>query len=177
MPHAIVLTVSHSNFTAGRDRVPTYGAIMTTQTEPATFDSQYVSFWIGGQLLGVPVSIVQEVLNPQDIARTPRSRREIAGLLNLRGQIVTAVSLRRRLQLPDLDSERGSMNVVVRFAGESFSLLVDEVGDVINVANQKMDPVPPTLEPAWRGVTNGVYRLEGRLFVVVNVASILNLAS
>jgi purine-binding chemotaxis protein CheW len=139
--------------------------------------NQYVSFWIGGQLLGVPVSIVQEVLNPQYIARTPRARREIAGLLNLRGQIVTAVSLRRRLQLPDLESEHGPMNVVVRYAGESFSLLVDEVGDVINVSNQSMDPVPATLESTWRGVTNGVYRLEGRLFVVVNVGAILNLAS
>ncbi len=151
---------------------------MSTQSnDAATFESQYVSFWIGGQLLGVPVSIVQEVLNPQDISRTPRARREIAGLLNLRGQIVTAVSLRRRLQLPDFESERGSMNVVVRYGGEPFSLLVDEVGDVINVSNQTMDPVPPTIEPTWRGVTNGVYRLDGRLFVVVNVAAILNLAS
>ena len=152
-------------------------ATKSTANEGTDFASQYVSFWIGKQLLGVPVSIVQEVLNPQYIARTPRSRREIAGLLNLRGQIVTAVSLRRRLQLPDYESERGSMNVVLRFANESFSLLVDDVGDVINVSNQTMDPVPATLEPAWRDVTNGVYRLDGRLFVVVNVAAILNLAS
>lgn len=152
-------------------------AMTDATSKEVASENQYVSFWIGGQLLGVPVSIVQEVLNPQYIARTPRARREIAGLLNLRGQIVTAVSLRRRLHLPDLESERGPMNVVVRYAGESFSLLVDEVGDVINVSNQTMDPVPATLESTWRGVTNGVYRLEGRLFVVVNVGAILNLAS
>ncbi len=149
----------------------------SARTDVSGFESQFVSFWIGKQLLGVPVKIVQEVLNPQDIARTPRARREIAGLLNLRGQIVTAVCLRRRIGMPDLEADRRSMNVVVRHAGESFSLLVDDVGDVIDVSNQAMDAVPPMLDPAWRGITNGIYRLDERLFVVVNVGAILNLAS
>ena len=158
-------------------------ASSSTTTNPAnrhdvtSFKSQFVSFWIGNQLLGVPVNIVQEVLNPQDIARTPRARREIAGLLNLRGQIVTAVNLRRRLGLADLPAERSSMNVVVRHAGESFSLLVDDVGEVIDVSQQVMDPVPTILEPTWRSVTNGIYRLEERLLVVVNVGAILTLVS
>jgi purine-binding chemotaxis protein CheW len=99
--------------------------------------NQYVSFWIEGQLLGVPVNLVQEVLNPQKIARTPRARREIAGLLNLRGQIVTAVNLRERMGLAPLADDRQSMNVVVRQGSESFSLLVDEVGDVIDIAGER----------------------------------------
>ena len=156
---------------------PSNSANPASRNEVSSFESQFVSFWIGNQLLGVPVNIVQEVLNPQDIARTPRARREIAGLLNLRGQIVTAVNLRRRMGMPDLPAERSSMNVVVRHTGESFSLLVDDVGEVIDVSNQVMDPVPSTLEPSWRCVTNGIYRLDERLFVVVNVGAILNLAS
>ena len=135
--------------------------------------NQYVSFRIDGQLMGVPVDSVQEVLNPQVIARTPKARSEIAGLLNLRGQIVTAVNLRKRLGLPDHTEEEGSMNVVVRHGNESFSLLVDEVGDVINVAGETLEPVPHTLDSHWKSVTNGVFRLKDQLFIILNVPAIL----
>ncbi len=136
---------------------------------------QYVSFRVDGQLLGVPVSAVQEVLNPQNIAPTPKARPEIEGLLNLRGQIVTAVNLRRRMKLPELGDGQDSMNVVLRYKDESFSLLVDEVGDVINVASEALEPVPQTLDAHWKSVTRGVFRLEGRLFVILNVDSILTM--
>lgn len=145
---------------------------MTSQLD---YENQYVSFWIDRQLLGVPVNAVQEVLNPQTIARTPRARPEIAGLLNLRGQIVTAVNLRRRLGLEDRDSSQLPMNVVIRQAGESFSLLVDEVGDVINVAGERLEPVPHTLDAHWKRLTRGVFRLEQRLFVILDVAAVLRL--
>jgi purine-binding chemotaxis protein CheW len=137
------------------------------------FENEYVSFLIGKQLLGVPVNTVQEVLNPQKIARTPKARPEIAGLLNLRGQIVTAVDLRKRLTLPPLEADRQSMNVVVRYKGESFSLLVDEVGEVINVESEKMGEIPHTLDSRWKNVTRGVFRLENRLFVILDVGAIL----
>ena len=136
---------------------------------------QYVSFWVDKQLLGVPVSAVQEVLNTQDISRTPRSKPEIAGLLNLRGQIVTAVDLRMSLGLPPLEEEKSSMNVVLRFRGESFSLLVDEVGDVFDVSIESILPVPRTLDAHWLKVTTGVVRQEGRLFIILDVASVLGL--
>jgi purine-binding chemotaxis protein CheW len=139
------------------------------------YTNQYVSFWIDGQLIGVPVNAVQEVLNPQQIARTPKSRPEIAGLLNLRGQIVTAVNLRTRLNLPGRDQDEQNMNVVIRHKGESFSLLVDEVGDVINVSAETMEPVPHTLDAHWKSVTDGVFRLEERLFIILNVNAALNL--
>jgi len=137
------------------------------------YTNQFVSFWVDNQLLGVPVTVVQEVLNPQIIAPTPMSRPEISGLLNLRGQIVTAVNLRKRLGLPELEEGKESMNVVVRHLGESFSLLVDEVGDVINVAADSMEPVPHTLDAHWKSVTEGVLRLEERLFVILNVEAVL----
>lgn len=150
--------------------VPSSGDRKSTELE---FADQYVSFWIGDQLLGVPVSSVQEVLNPQEIARTPKARSEIAGLLNLRGQIVTAVDLRKRMKLPPLEQGRRSMNVVVRHKGESYSFLVDEVGEVINVSAEAMEGVPQTLDAHWKSVTTGVFRLENRLFVILNVKAIL----
>lgn len=134
--------------------------------------SQFVSFWIADQLLGVPVDIVQEVLNPQTIAPTPKARPEIAGLLNLRGQIVTAVDLRKRLALPADALGRPRMNVVVRHKGESYSLLVDEVGDVINIGNENFEPPPVTLDSHWKSLVSGVFRLEERLFIVLNVPAI-----
>jgi purine-binding chemotaxis protein CheW len=137
------------------------------------YENQYVSFWVDGQLLGVPVNAVQEVSNPQSIAPTPKARTEIAGLLNLRGQIVTAVNLRKRMGLPDLDEDQDSMNVVVRHEEESYSLLVDEVGEVINVSTETLEPVPHTLDSHWKAVTCGVFRLEDRLFVILNVNAIL----
>lgn len=144
-------------------------------TSHLDYENQFVSFWIDEQLLGVPVNLVQEVLNPQTIARTPQARPEIAGLLNLRGQIVTAVNLRRRLGLKDLDKSRRPMNVVVRQGTESFSLLVDEVGDVINVSGERLEPVPHTLDAHWKSVTRGVFRLDQRLFIVLDVAAVLKL--
>jgi purine-binding chemotaxis protein CheW len=138
------------------------------------YENQYVSFLVDGQLLGIPVNSVQEVLNPQKIAFVPLASAEVSGLLNLRGQIVTAVNLRRRLGLPDIDGDRQSMNVVVRHGGESYSLLVDEVGDVINVSGDVLQPPPATLDEQWKKFTSGVFRLENRLFVILNSATLLN---
>lgn len=137
------------------------------------YENQYVSFFVDRQLLGIPVNTVQEVLNSQPIAPVPRASREIAGLLNLRGQIVTALNLRRRLGLQELDAGRSSMNIVVRHLEESYSLLVDDVGDVINVSGNVMQSPPSTLDQHWKSVTTGVFRLERRLFVILNVGSLL----
>ena len=138
------------------------------------YQNQYVSFYVRDQLQGVPVNAVQEVLNPQSIARVPKAKSEIAGLLNLRGQIVTAIDLRKRLGLPALDAGRQSMNVVISHQGESYSLLVDEVGDVINVARDGLQPPPQTLDAEWKRLVTGVFRLEARLFVILNVATLLS---
>lgn len=138
-------------------------------------ENQYVSFWVGDQLLGIPVQVVQEVLNPQTIAPTPLARAEVAGLLNLRGQIVTAFNLRHRLGISQPLDGKPFMNVVVRHKGESFSLLVDEVGDVIRLNEETIEPPPRTLESRWRSVTRGVSRLEDRLLVILDVGAVLNL--
>lgn len=139
------------------------------------YANQYVSFMTDGQLLGIPVTSVQEVLNPQTITPVPLAAEEISGLLNLRGQIVTAVNLRRRLGLPELEADREAMNVVVRHQGESYSLLVDEVQDVINVAGTQLLAPPTTLDAHWKSVTTGVFRLEHSLFVILSVGALLTL--
>lgn len=142
---------------------------------PTTATQQFVSFLIDGELLGVPVGLVQEVLTAQQIAQTPLARPEVAGLLNLRGQIVTAVNLRRRLGLADRPKDVPSMNVVVRLHGESFSLLVDDVGDVITVESTRLEPPPRTLEARWRSQVHGVIRLEHRLMVILDLGAVLSL--
>ncbi|MBB03843.1 MAG: chemotaxis protein [Planctomyces sp.] len=152
------------------------GMTGSKKTNAATVEKrQFVSFWVDGQLLGVPVNAVQEVLTAQHIARVPRTRREIAGLLNLRGQIVTAVDLRKSLGLPDRDSDKSYMNVVLRYQGDSYSLLVDEVGDVIEVDSASIVAVPRTLDQRWKKVTSGIIRLEGRLFIILEVTTVLGL--
>ena len=99
----------------------------------------------------------------------------MAGFLNLRGQIVTAVELRTRLGLPPRDPEHPPMNVVVRHEGELFSLLVDEVGDVLSVEGTAVEPPPPTLDPTWRQACAGIVRRERGLLVVVHVHALLRL--
>jgi purine-binding chemotaxis protein CheW len=138
------------------------------------YQNQYVSFFVRDQLLGVPVNAVQEVLNPQSIARVPMAKPEIAGLLNLRGQIVTAIDLRKRLGLPERGDGQQSINVVISHQGEPYSLLVDEVGDVINVSGDALQPSPQTLDSQWKRLVTGVFRLEKRLFVILNVPALLS---
>ncbi len=148
---------------------------VSSTNSATTAGRQFVSFLIDGELMGVPVSVVQEVLTAQQIAATPLARQEVAGLLNLRGQIVTAVNLRRRLGLPDRGDGQPSMNVVVRCHGESFSLLVDDVGDVITVDGLRSEPPPRTLDARWRALVQGVFRLEQGLFVILDLVAVLSL--
>ncbi|MFN8573765.1 MAG: chemotaxis protein CheW [Gemmatimonadaceae bacterium] len=134
-----------------------------------------VTFRLADQWLGVPVLMVQEVLLSQRIARVPMAPAEVAGFLNLRGQIVTAVDLRARLGLPSAPSDLEPLNIVVRHEGELFSFLVDEVGDVLNVAAEAVERTPATLDARWRQACSGIIRRERGLLVVVNVTELLRL--
>jgi purine-binding chemotaxis protein CheW len=135
---------------------------------------EYVTFRVDQQWFGIPVHVAQEVLLTQNIARVPLAPPEIAGFLNLRGQIVTAMDLRHRLQLtPRTDEE--TINIVVRQEGELYSLLVDEVGDVLTVDAVSLEAVPQSLGQLWRQIASGIVRRETDLLVVVNVAALLRL--
>ena len=134
----------------------------------------YVTMSIGGQLFGIPVLKVQDVLGPQTITRVPLAPVEVAGSLNLRGRIVTAVDVRLRLGLPKRDSGKQAMSVVVEHEGELYSLLVDSVGEVLRLESRDYQRNPPTLNPRLREFSDGIYRLNDSLLVVLSVSSLLN---
>jgi purine-binding chemotaxis protein CheW len=129
---------------------------------------------IGGQLFGIPVLKVQDVLGTQTITRVPLAPIEVAGSLNLRGRIVTAVDVRLRLGLPKRENEKSAMSVVVEHEGELYSLLVDSVGEVLSLETRDYQRNPPTLNPRLREFSDGIYRLNDSLLVVLSVSSLLN---
>jgi purine-binding chemotaxis protein CheW len=135
---------------------------------------EFVTVTIAGQLFGIPVLSVQDVLGPQKITRVPLAPPEIAGALNLRGRIVTAVDLRRRLNLPPRPEGEDGMSVVVEHKGEPYSLLIDSVGEVLAVPLAAYECNPATLNSRWREVSGGVYRLDGKLLVVLEVERLLD---
>ncbi len=132
---------------------------------------------VAGQQCGVPVLSVRDVLGVQTITPIPLAPREVAGSLNLRGRIVTAVDLRARLGLPPREARRGAMSVVVEVGGELYSLLADEVGEVLSLASEERAPNPPTLDHLWRDVSLGVHRQGGSLLVIFDVDKLLALSA
>lgn len=133
----------------------------------------YVTMTVAGQTFGIPVLNVRDVLSPQIITRIPLAQAEIAGSLNLRGRIVTAINMRTRLGLPADGFVERAMAVVVEHDDEPFSLLVDEVGEVLSLPTRQKESVPATLDARWREVSQGIYRLEDRLLLVLSVTSVL----
>ncbi|MBC7894363.1 MAG: chemotaxis protein CheW [Cytophagaceae bacterium] len=133
----------------------------------------FVTFRVNDQWLGVPVSIVQEVLLAQRLAIVPLAPAEVAGFLNLRGQIVTALDLRTRLDIEGESALDTAMNVVVRHEDELFSLLVDEVADVLAIERERIEPVPATLDACWRAVSRGIVRRDADLLVILDVGALL----
>ena len=131
---------------------------------------QFCTFYINDTLLGIEVTAVQEVLKYQEVTQIPLAASEIQGLINLRGQIITAINLRSRMNLPPCKNDRQSMNVITRINNEVVSFLVDSVGDVLEVEDESFEPVPSTVDSATRDLASGVYKLEGnRLLLVLDI--------
>ena len=135
-----------------------------------------VSMTVAGQLFGIPVNSVQDVLGTQRITRVPLAPGEVAGSLNLRGRIVTAIDLRLRLGLDRREKGQNSMSIVVEQNGELYSLIVDSVGEVLSLEGAAYERNPPTLDPRWRDFSDGIYRLNGSLLVVLDVSQLLQFA-
>ena len=129
---------------------------------------QYCTFYLGEQCFGIDVLNVQEIVRHQPLTSVPLAHRVVRGLINLRGQIVTAIDLRRRLDLPDRDEDREPINVVVQTDDGAVSLLVDEIGDVLDVAEQQFERPPETLQGPARDVIQGAYKLSDRLLVILD---------
>ena len=141
---------------------------MSVELQSAT-TRQYCTFLLEGMLFGVEASRVQEVLRFQEITAVPRAPRSVRGLLNLRGEIVTAIDLRRRLSLPDRVSARLPINVVLRDGTGAVSLLVDEIGDVIDVEPATFERAPQTLQGAFRELVQAACQLGDRLLLVLDI--------
>lgn len=133
-------------------------------------ETQFCTFLVGGMLFGLDVACIQEVIRFQPLTVVPRMPGVIAGLINLRGQIVTAVDLRARLGLPPLPAGARPLNVVVRTPEGAVSLLVDEIGDVIVVDDDNFERPPDTLDEAARALIQGAYKLKGCLLLVLDPA-------
>jgi purine-binding chemotaxis protein CheW len=133
----------------------------------------FVTFTIADQLFGIPVLKVQDVLSTHNITRIPLAPPEIAGSLNLRGRIVTAMDVRLRLGLPPRQSGN-AMSIVAEHEGELYSLMVDAVGEVLGLKSSDWERNPPTLEPKFREYSLGIYRLDHKLLVVLDVNRLLD---
>ena len=140
----------------------------------ADAEDQFVTVTIGSQLFGVPVLCVQDVLVAQKTTPIPLAPPEVAGALNLGGRIVTAIDMRRSLGLPARKSGGPSMYVVVEDYDELYSLMVDSVGEVMTLPNGSLERSPGTLDPRWREISGGIFRLDGKLLVVLDVERLLD---
>lgn len=148
----------------------------TSLTETEVINGkQFVTMYIDGQLFGIPVLQVQDVLSPQKITPVPLAPKEVAGSLNLRGRIVTAIDVRVRLGIADRNAEEKSMSVVVDYNGEFYSLIIDQVGEVMTLKADAFEKTPATLDARWLDVANGVYRLENKLLIVIDVKRLLRI--
>lgn len=142
----------------------------TTLPSPGTATSrQFSTFFLGGLHFGVEVLKVQEVIRYQEMTQVPLSAPEVQGLINLRGQIVTAIDLRRRIGLPERSDDSLPMNVVVRVEDGVVSLLVDEIGDVLEVQADQFETAPETVTGPAKELINGVYKLDGHLLLVLDI--------
>lgn len=148
---------------------------MSAGETPAAVEG-LVSVRIGGQAFGIPVLQVQDVIAQAATNRVPLGPPEVAGSLNLRGRIVTAIDMRRRLGMEPRRPQEGHMSVIVERHGELYALLVDDVGDVLWLSPTLHEPAPLTLSADWRGLSTGLYRLEAELLLVLNIAEVLTLS-
>lgn len=133
----------------------------------------FVTVYVEGQLFGIPVERVQDILIPEKIAKIPLAPPEVAGSINLRGRIVTVIDVRTRLGLSKKNRKGSIMCVTVEQGAELYSLMVDSVGNVLNLQLRNIESNPSTLDPRWRGISAGVVRLQEELLIVLDVDAFL----
>ncbi len=135
---------------------------------------QICSFYLAGQMYGIPVHLVQEVIRCQEMTRVPLAPRSVCGLINLRGQIVTAIDLRERLALPQREPHELPMNILVRTDEGAVSLLVDRIGEVQMLQEEQLEPPPENLHGFERDLITGAYKLPDRLLLTIDIPRVLH---
>ena len=136
---------------------------------------EYVTVMVGDQIFGLPIDRVHDVFIASALTDVPLSPREIVGLLNLRGRVVTAMCLRRRLGLPDGENDGRNMAVGLEHHGESYGLLVDQVGEVMKLSPDTHEANPVHMDPRWVKLSRGVHRLDEKLLIILDVDAVLSL--
>jgi purine-binding chemotaxis protein CheW len=137
--------------------------------------TEYVTVTVGDHLFGLPISRVQDVFVPDHLTRVPLAPPEVAGILNLRGRVVTSIDMRSCLDFGASDPGTQTMAVGIEWRGESYGLLVDSVGEVVALRDSDCEGKPANLDSRLSHVADGVYRLEGRLLIVLNVDRVLDI--
>ena len=135
---------------------------------------QFCTFTLDSFLFGVEINQVQEVLRHQTMTRIPLAPPEVTGIINLRGQLITAIDLRLLLDLPPRKAGMNPMNVVLHTDDGPVSLLVDEINDVMEVADSLFEQTPPTVHGLDKELIHGVYKLKNRLLLILGMESILS---
>jgi purine-binding chemotaxis protein CheW len=136
--------------------------------------NEYVTVTIGPQLFGIPINLVNEIFKPERLTSVPLSNPYIAGVLNLRGRIVTMIDCRRRLGITNIKNERDFMAVGVERDGDHYGLLFDGVGEVLRYSPEHLEPTPVNLDAHWKKVSKGVFRMENGLLVVLDIGVLLD---
>jgi len=143
--------------------------------EGDTSSQHFLTIIVAEQRFGIPILQVQDVLGQQNVTRVPLAPPEVAGSLNLRGRIVTAIDVRKRLGLEPRTAENTKeMSVVVEHDNELYSLIIDRVGDVLTLSDDTFEHTPGTLDAIWREIASGIYRLKGELLIILDVPKFLN---
>ena len=137
--------------------------------------TEYVTMTIGDHMFGLPIFRVQDVFVPDRLTRVPLAPPEVAGILNLRGRVVTAIDMRSRLDLGARAKDAPVMAIGIELRGESYGLLVDSVGEVMPLRNSACEAKPANLDSRLGRVAAGIYRLEGQLMVVLDVDRVLDI--
>ena len=151
--------------------------IKAANSNAVTDSEEFVTVIVGETMFGLAIDRVHDVFVPSGITPVPLSPPEIVGLLNLRGRVVTALCLRRRLGLPGRAPGAKEMAIGLERSGETFALVVDGVGEVLKLSAQTYEPVPINLDARWRDLSLGVHRLDGRLLVILDVDALLAFGS
>ncbi len=136
---------------------------------------EYITVVIANQLFGLPILEVQDVFIPEKITSVPLAAPEVEGVLNLRGRIVTAINMRKRLGLNKLENNDEIMAVGIEYNSESYGLIIDDVGEVMKLEKKNFESNPTNLDPKWAEISGGVFRLEKELLVVLDVTKVLDI--
>lgn len=147
----------------------------SSETNSLDGTSEFVTVHINEQLFGLPIEQVEDVFMPDAITEVPLSNPEVAGVLNLRGRIVTAIDMRKRLGLPPYDKDKAPMAVGIEYQQESYGLIIDRVGEVLRLGNRTFEKNPANLDFRWGSISAGVHRLDGQILVLLDVERILDI--